>query len=281
MKAGAVNLADLQVPQDDGAVARSLTELETKLSAWTTAMSRAQSFFATKWTEFAELERRSLEYAEDLRRREERLAATAEMAETAAAVQRTAAAAVEAVAPEARAADVAEIEAEAPYDEVESAEQPQPDNEPHAPDLSDSRERERAIETLSRAMHNEQPNEEVAENSVATPELEEASGGVDPDSPEGVEAILATLEPETANAIRIRYQAAKGQKPIRTLIEEYQDEMEEAESLLLSLDPERAKAVRVRFRLFNGRKTIQELVAEIEAESANPSNDKKKSWWKR
>lgn len=272
MKAGAVDLAELQLPPDDGAVARSLSELEQKLSAWNSAVARAQTFFASKWSEFAEMERRSHEMADDLRRFDERRRAAEEMADAAESMARAATQAAQAAATQ------APRSSPAPVDEATH----EPSGQTRAADvLTDEHTRERASESLGRAMNTE-PSEPDGESAAEAPDTTAASSAIDPNSPEGVEAILASLEPETANAIRMRYQAARGAKPIRALIEEYQDEMEEAESLLLSLEPEKAKAVRVRYRLFNGRKSIPELVAEIEAESSSSSSsDRKKSWWKR
>ncbi|MFQ5430249.1 MAG: hypothetical protein ACE5E1_08070 [Phycisphaerae bacterium] len=92
-----------------------------------------------------------------------------------------------------------------------------------------------------------------------------------------LEALLSTMEPETANAVRIRRELLGSEIPLRDLIEQCEREAEEAEALLEALAPEMAADIRVQYRFHSGRKSIRELIEEYEVES----RPEKKSWWKR
>ncbi|HWL92121.1 MAG TPA: hypothetical protein VNT79_01180 [Phycisphaerae bacterium] len=95
-----------------------------------------------------------------------------------------------------------------------------------------------------------------------------------------IDALLADVEGDKADAIRARHALLGGRKTVAELIQEYDDEADDESSLLMGLEPEVAQAVRVKFRLYNGRKTLREVIAEVEAAPTHAQADKK-SWWRR
>ncbi|HPF38582.1 MAG TPA: hypothetical protein P5081_04110 [Phycisphaerae bacterium] len=237
MSASIADLSNLSPPSDDGAIQRALSDLETKLGAWTDAMLTAQCEIEERFGAGSDSEPRE--------------------ATDAAAPQESSDSPLEA-------ADIAPTDIANP-ECVES---------PEAPSENDA-----LLERLSDAMRNadhlarELGPEEATENPEGT-EPSQASETTDED----IEEILATIDSEVAEQLRVRHAATGGRRSMREVCDEYFREVSDSEALLATLEPDVAKAIRVQFRLFNGRKSIRQLVDEYEP--PKESSKKRKSWWR-
>lgn len=244
MSVSCAELSNLAPPSDDGAIERALSELETKLGAWSDAMSAAHGRLAEG------LQQRAMSDAS--------------------------------VESDIRAADAdpTNAGAVAPPSAVEHNNQTGPivEAEAIAP-TSEGSENDEILDRLSDAMrHSEHLARELdsegdTENSN-TKEPSQASETTD----EEIEEILATIDSDAADQLRARHASAGGSVSMRDICDEYFAEVTETETLLATLEPEMAKAIRVQYRLFNGRKSIRQLVDAYEP--PKDKSNKRKSWWR-
>ena len=231
---------DIALPPRDGAVARALGDLETRLAAWTDAVRAVQERFSAK---------------------------AAELDKTAQAMRKSAVA-----------EGTTDVQSETAFVE---AERPVADASGSTSALqTHARDSIAGGDSGSDVDANDKLEKAITANSVAEPRQDEImaseSGG---DCLDEDEALLQSLEPETAEAIRARYETCGGRQSVRELIQAYEDDVDDEESLLLALDEEVAKTIRVQYRLFNGRKTIRELIDEHEANAS--VQPERTSWGKK
>lgn len=241
MRAGTADITEISLPPDDGAVARALADLETKLSAWTTAVAGVQNQFRLKALQLAE-------------------AGSAQIGP------------IEADAASADRSESSPIESEcaptnAPCREEASVgcmeEQPDPVAAPRAAEETEK------IERLRKAMSPEKGVDEDPLPSSAPEVTTEEKRFREPTEEE--EALLAVLDSESAEEIRMTYRTSGGEETIEGLIAAHND------LLLAPLEPEVQKAIRVKYRMLLGRKSVKELIAQYESEA----RQQPKSWWER
>ncbi|MCB9852958.1 MAG: hypothetical protein H6819_07670 [Phycisphaerales bacterium] len=244
MSVSFAELSNLAPPSDDGAIERALSELETKLGAWSDAMSTAH------------------------RRLAERI-------QTCTNSDATGENEIRNIAPEPPIA-----EAESPASVDRNAVQSGPIVESEAnPQVSGGTENDEVLDRLSNALrHSEHLARELgSEDETENPKANEPSPASET-TDEGIEEILATIESDVADMLRARHAAAGGKVSMRDVCDEYFAEVTETEKLLSTLEPEMAKAIRVQYRLFNGRKSIRQLVDAYEP--PKEKSNKRKSWWR-
>lgn len=238
MKAGTADMPETLLPPDDGAVARALADLEAKLSAWTSAVADVQNKLCRKAAQLAEANPSPNE--------------TIETAQAAAPA-----------APEQTRSDAAQQceTTAAPIEEASVAPKgtPEPAEEATTPDAE-------KVKILREAMGADLG----ADVSAGVAGDEAASGGCRAPTEEE-EALLAVLDPESAELIRAEFHAGGGRESIEELIAAHND------ALLAPLEPEVQKAIRVKYRMLLGRKSIKEL---IEQHQSTPKQQPK-SWWER
>lgn len=191
--------ADIQVPTEDGSIAQALTDLEAKLEAWSAAMRAAEASLA----ELSAESRRRVE-AED-RHEIDRTVADDAVGEADGAAAECPVASDDTVAePIAGDPDLVSTEAQVEPEEVEET---QPESE--------------SIEVAT-------VEADVGEAGVDSEEASDPSRGASEDDDE---ALLATLDSETAKAIRVMRRLAPEKKSVRELLSEYEaqkaDEPEE------------------------------------------------------
>lgn len=229
MSASIAELSSLTPPSDDGAIARALAELESKLGAWSDAMTMAQRTLVDE-------KRRASEFAD----------AVSDDAPDADATERddNNATAAEAPPPDAEVAAAGEPAAGSENDALL-------DRLGEAMRQSDHLARELGTDTET---ENETPNEPPTTSDATDEDFEE---------------LLATIDSEVAKQLRARHAEAGGNVSMREICDAYFAEVTETENLLATLEPEVAKAIRVQYRLFNGRKSIRQLVDEYEPPKEN------------
>ncbi len=243
MNVGTVDILDALSPSSGGAIARAMQELESKLSAWMNAAERVSG---------------------DLASNEVTLSKASSCAET-----------------EARRATTDT----GPDAELPASKTPIDAGTPENPLATGAVQKSTTVEIgpagpVCSENNNGSNDSAAARISEPAQSTAHADAAQEPETPEMIEAMLSELNPETAEAVRSRFDFFKGRKTIRELIQEFEDEADDEESLLMSLDPETAKAVRVKYRLYNGRKTVREVIAEVEAQMKSTTQQpEKKNWW--
>lgn len=245
MNATFAELDSLAPPSDDGAIERALTELESKLCAWSNAMTTANNVLA-----------------DECRRTANRAAP---------------------IDPPRDISDVDPADENPTTSEVLVESDESHDSADVAPmagaDSASGSENEAVLDRLSDAMrHSEHLAREVGvEDGTENPNVVEPSPQAEA-TDEDVEEILDTIDSTVAAQLRARHAEANGKYSLREICDEYFQEVAESEKLLSALEPEMAKAIRVQYRLFNGRKSIRQLVDQYEP--PKESSKKKRTWWR-
>lgn len=244
MSASIADLSSLTPPSDDGAIERALGELESKLCAWSDAMTQAQRALAGQLHRYADAENTPIE---------------------------TPAQASE-IAPETESPTT-----DAPTSDAAS-EDPTEASEPVSPPDATA-DNVAILDRLSDAMrHSDHLAREIGVDDDSANATEAASTSDTTDDDEDMEELLATIDAEVAEQLRIKHAEAGGTQTMREICDAYFAEVTETERLLATLEPEVAKAIRVQYRLFNGRKSIRQLVDEYEP--PKEGSKKRKSWWR-
>ena len=249
MEAGTDIMQSL-VPPDDGAVARALADLETKLSLWTTAVAEVQNQFRQKAIQFSEagVEQIQLIAADTISSEQpafgpietDRLPSESEE----------------------RADDPLELSSAAV--EVEDIDAPPREDTGAAHDAVGEAEK---IEILRKAMSSDSVVEDASKTAVTSEDKKDEH----PEPTKEEEALLAILDQESSAAILAEYHKSGGEESIDCLIAAHND------SLLAPLEPEVQKAIRVKYRMLLGRKSVKELIEQYESEP----EQQPKSWWER
>ncbi len=189
-----VNMAEVSVPADDGAIAETLAELEGKLSAWCSAVAEIQTALAEQATSAATDDRAGALPPET----QESQAVGTDASMDSDAVPTSA------VAAEPRADETVADVPEGPEPGIAATEPATPAQEespivppPEAP--SEIADPGGTVESL----------EEPQTTQASTPQEDD-------------EALLNSLDPEMAQAIRVMRRVSPVKKSVRELIEEYE-----------------------------------------------------------
>jgi hypothetical protein len=217
MKTQAVGVPDVQLSPPDGVIVRALADLETKVTAWTTAAASVQNRIAAQ-------------------------AAGPAGPGSAGQVGGDAIQTSPSPTPQVEGHDTGTASFTAPVGFAEPG----------------SAEAAAKIEVLRKAMG----TEAALGDALAVADEIDAPDSTSPadEYTEAEAALLASLEPAMANAVRARRRLMGDQVSLRELIGY------ENEALLGSLEPEVANLIRVRYRLFDGRKTTKQLIEEYRQE---------------
>ncbi|MCG8405819.1 MAG: hypothetical protein MI923_11535 [Phycisphaerales bacterium] len=191
MKLETADILDLRIPSDDGAIARALANLETKLADWTAYVEELQ----------AKLIHRSATLTETNRTLDQ----NAKPAVTEAATREG----IEDPIPSTD-TPVSEIET----DPISSGELETVSPEPDSVTKADARLRSADVETTDALGQQIDPSNEP----VSTPQAPDAEQTEQTDD----EALLQSLPPHIANDIRVQYRFCNGRKSLRELIATYE-----------------------------------------------------------
>lgn len=197
MAEATVNIQAVSVPVDDGEIARALTDVDAKLAVWAEAMLDAQRLL----TEFAArvLAPAPSEPEETLTEPETAAPATEPVVNVTAEAE-----VVPGPLPTAEPEAVAAIEAEATVEETGAVaiEPRQPENRLTAPEVAKS--------TVTPVKFTGKMNVEAKPPPAPAP------------PPNEDERLLASLDPETAKAIKVMRRLAPGKKSVKELLAEYE-----------------------------------------------------------
>lgn len=244
MDTAIAELAQLQPPSEDGAISRALTDLNSKIDAWTEAVAQAQDRIASDFEGIAEL-----------------------LEETAAAAGAPATSNQHSESIAAAHTEIEDsIEANVESDETEST-----DVEEFAPSEPEAV----AVEDDDVPMFDPATLPTASEAVSRKTDISETG--------DQIEAMLAEFPPDVAERLKIMHATDESRRTMAEIINAYQKEMKDADALLSDMDPEAAQAIRVQYRLFNGRKSIRELVDAYRPTVEEPSGNigkKKRSWWR-
>ena len=193
MKLETADILDLQIPSDDGAIARALANLETKLADWTAYIEGVQDKLVDRMPARAEASIAPKPNAE------------LTVAETAVASDRV---------------GVPNLETDALTDEIENDLTSPEGHEPSAPksDAVSDTETQTPSSDVESAI-----TDALRTANETDDERESASQTVESDGqPEDEEALLKALPPNVANDIRVQYRFYDGRKSLQELIATYQ-----------------------------------------------------------
>lgn len=279
MKTASAELAQLQPPSEDGSISRALTELDSKIHAWTSAVAHAQDRIASDMDGIAELleETAAAEartpstetdaYSVDDENLETDVAEYADDAQDAAGqdidAKTVKTAETDCVDPDATRSDASEDDTtETDFIEADLI------NEPDAR-VEEIEEDVPLIDASTMPVH-AQDTDDASQQAAS-----EETGDV-------IDAMLAEFSPDVAERLKIMHATDESRRSMSDLIALYKSEMQDADELLTDMDPEAAQAIRVQYRLFNGRKSIRELIDAYQPsnEQQIKSSRKKKSWWR-
>lgn len=266
-------LSNLSPPSEDGAIGRALAELDSKLEAWSNAMSTAHRSMSECEFDSASCDDSAVVPSIASNPAPERVSNASEDT-TVSIVDNPIDTPTEAPKPSKKRRKK-KTKSEKSTDVVADAE-PSPGAvaDPSARSLQDADQLiDRLTDAMSRSDHLERYGEsDRTENAIGN-EPTDATQSTDED----VETVLASVDAQVAEQLRARHAATGGEKTLRQVCDEYFAEIADAERLLSTLEPEMAQTIRVQYRLFNGRKSIHQLVKNYEPPKENA---KKKSWWR-